>query len=71
MYKRVWFVCSVFGKILLVIVKSGGQNCINTLSKSKRESQLMFAFFHTVNHLSGPLKKEKFTSVNEFKSHGL
>ena len=31
----------------------------------------MFAFFDTVNHLSGPLKKEKFTSVNEFKGHGL
>ena len=25
---------------------------------------LMFAFFDTINHLSGPLRKQRFTSMN-------
>ena len=33
----------------------------------KFKSQLMFSFFTAIGHLSGPLKKQKFT-CNEFKS---
>jgi len=36
----------------------------------KFKSQLTFAFFAAVNHLSGPLRKQKFTSTSS-KGHGL
>ena len=36
----------------------------------KFKSQLTFALFAAVNHLSGPLKKQKFTSTGS-KGHGL
>ena len=36
----------------------------------KFKSQLTFAFFAAINHLSGPLRKQKFTSMSS-KGHGL
>ena len=36
----------------------------------KFKSQLMFVFFTAINHLSGPLRKQKFTSTVS-KGHGL
>ena len=36
----------------------------------KFKSQPMFAFFAAVNHLSGPLRKQKFT-LTVSKGHGL
>ena len=36
----------------------------------KFKSQLTFAFFAAVNHLSGPLKKQNFTLMGS-KGHGL
>ena len=35
-----------------------------------RRSQLTFVFFAAVNHLNGPLGKQKFSSTHS-KSHGL
>ena len=43
----------------------------NVNSEVQKPTNVCINFFDTVNHLSGPLKKEKFTSVNEFKGHGL
>ena len=39
----------------------------NNMRTLKFKSQLMFSFFIAISHLSGPLKKQKFT-LNEFKS---
>ena len=36
----------------------------------KFKTELTFAFFMTVNHLSGPLRKQKFTLTSS-KIHGL
>ena len=36
----------------------------------KFKSELTFAFFAGVNHISGPLRKQKFTSMGS-KGHGL
>ena len=36
----------------------------------KFRNQLTFAFFATVNHLNGPLRKQKFSSTHS-KGHGL
>ena len=41
----------------------------NTLTL-KFKSQLTYAFFAAINHLSGPLRKQNFTSVGS-KGHGL
>ena len=50
------------------------KNLITALFKNtqtvKFKSQLTFAFVTTVNHLSGPLRKQKFTSAGS-KGHGL
>ena len=53
----------------LVLLRAVPALFINT-SILKFTIQLTFAFFAAVNHLSGPLRKQKFTSTGS-KGHGL
>ena len=76
-----WFLCPWFPWIK--IVTKGGEPGIshryNTLPITvlfkntripKLKNQLTFAFFAAINHLRGPLRKQKFTSTGS-KGHGL
>ena len=59
-------------------IKEKQKTCLNLLLTAlfkntrilKFKSQLTFAFFAAVNHLSGPRRKQKITSTGS-KGHGL